>query len=154
MTTKLTRFGMLLGGVFLLNSCFSYRDIEVKDFSIDDYSMQGFTILLNFSATVLNPNRAFAIQEAGGDINQGSQPFATAQLVEAIRIVGKSEQRYSGQLQLTIKDLMSIFRMGTNADSWELNSFFFTGDLCIKASGIKKTFKYKDIPLNQLLNNL
>ena len=154
MTTKLACFGVLLGGLFLLSSCSSYRDIEVKDFTIDDFSMQGSNILIDFSAMVNNPSRAFVIQGAAGDLNRGQQPFASAQLMDAISVVGKSEQRYSGQLQLTVKDLMALFRMGTDSNSWDLNSFLFTGDMRIKSAGIKKTFKYRDTPLNQLLNSL
>ncbi|MCL1973250.1 MAG: hypothetical protein FWG54_00355, partial [Bacteroidetes bacterium] len=66
MTTRLARFSIVLGCVFLLSSCFSYRDIVVKDFSLDDFSMQGSTILIDFSAMVNNPNRAFVIQGAAG----------------------------------------------------------------------------------------
>ena len=154
MTTKLACFSLLLGGVFLLSSCSSYRDIEVKDFTIDDFSMQGSNILIDFSAMVHNPGRAFTLQRAEGEFNHGQHPFATAQLMDAISVVGKSERRYSGQMQLTVKDLMALFRMGADSNSWDLNAFLFTGDMRIKSAGIKKTFKYRDTPLNQLLNSL
>jgi len=153
MTTRIARFIMLLGGLFLLSACVSYQDIEVKDFSIDNFSMQGTKILVDISAVVFNPNRAFVIQEAGGELNRGQQPFATAQLLEAITIGAKSEQRYSGQLQLTVKDMMALFQMGTNAQSWD-NSLLFTGDMRIKSGMVKKKFSYKEMPLNQLLNSL
>ncbi|MCL2502549.1 MAG: hypothetical protein FWE30_00770 [Bacteroidales bacterium] len=154
MPTRIFRFTLLLAGLFLLTSCFSYRDIEVKDFNIDNVSMQGTRIVADFSATVHNPNRGFVIQSAEGVFNRGQQPFATAQLLQALTVAGRSEQRCSGQLELTLQDLFAALQMGIDYRTWDISSFLFTGDMRIKSACIKKTFSYKDTPLTQIINSL
>ena len=154
MRTRFFRLIVLLAGLFLLSSCFSYRDIEVKDFTINNVSMQGTKILVDFSATVYNPNRVMVIQQAAGDFIRGGQAFAAAQLMQPITLMAKSEQRYSGALQFTLKSLMAALQLGADYKSWEMNSFLFTGDMYVKFGGVKKKFSFKEMPLNQLINNL
>ena len=143
-----------IAGLILMVSCAPYRDIEVTDFTVDNFVPQGAKVVINFSATVNNPNRAFVIHSAGGDLSLGQQPFAVAELMRAIPVPAHTQERCSGQLQLTIKDLMAAFQLGFDAKSWDLDSFLFTGDLLVKSAWVKKKFKYKEIPLNQLVNML
>ena len=154
MPTKLFRLLILFSGLFLLSSCFSYRDLEVKDFAVDNVSMQGTKIVVDFSAMVINPNRAFVIQSAEGKLNRGVQPFADVQLLQPIGVAAKSEQRCFGQMQLAFKDLFALLQMGADYTSWDMNSFLFTGDMKIKSGSVKKKFAYKEIPLKQLVNSL
>jgi len=135
-------------------SCAPYRDIEVKDITIDNYYMQGSKVTLDFSATVNNPNRAFMLSAAAGELNIGTQPFASAQLLQAIQVPAKSEQRCSGQLQITINDLVTALQMGFNAKSWDLSSMLFTGDLQVRSAWFKKKFRYNEVPLSQVVNNI
>jgi len=116
--------------------------------------MQGSKIIVDFSAMVNNPNRAFVIHQAEGQLNRDQKPFSAAHLLQAIVVPGKSEQRCSGQIQLTILDLMGAFQMGADYRSWDMDPFLFTGDIQIRAAWIKKKFKYNDIPLSQLINKL
>ena len=154
MLTRLFRFTLFFAGLFLLTSCFAYRDIEVSDFKVDNINMMGTKIVLDFSVTVTNPNRAFVITSSEGDLNLSQQPFAAGQLVQPISVAAKSEQRCSGQLQLTIKDLMAALQMGFESKSWDLSSFIFTGDLKIRSAWVKKTIRLHEVPLTQLIKDL
>jgi len=154
MQTRAFRFLLLFAGLFLLTSCLSFRDIEVKDFTINNVSMQGTKIVADFSAMVNNPNRAFVIQSAGGDLSQGEEAFAHGQLLQPLTIPGKSEQLCSGQLQITIQDLFTALRMGADYRSWDVESFLFTGDVHVRAAWAKKRFSYKNMPISQLINSL
>ena len=145
---------LIFVGVVFFVSCAPYRDIEVKDFSIDNIAMQGSRIVLDFSATVNNPNRSFVLDRAGGDLSIGEHPFAAAILMQAVRVAARSEERCAGQLQLTIKDLMAALQMGFDTKSWDLDSFLFSGDVQVKSAGMKKKFKYNNVPLNRLINSL
>jgi len=154
MTTTLFRNLLLFAGLSLFTSCISFKNIEVREMNIDNFAMQGSKILVDFSATVHNPNRAFLIQTAQGELNRGQHPFAVAELMQPIAVKGKSEQRYSGQLQLTVRDLLALFQMGTDSRSWNIDSFLFTGDLQVKSGCIKKKFTYSNVSLAQLINSL
>ncbi|MCL2727369.1 MAG: hypothetical protein FWD56_03205 [Bacteroidales bacterium] len=154
MPTRIFRFLLLCAGFFLLTSCLSFRDIEVKDFTINNVTMQGTKIVADFSAMVNNPNRTFVIQSAGGDLSQGEQAFAHGQLTQSLTIPGKTDQLCSGQLQITIQDLLTALRMGTDYRSWDVESFLFSGDVHVRATWFKKKFSYKKMPINQLINSL
>ena len=138
--------------LFLLVSCIPYRDIEVNDVTVDNIVMQGTKMILDFSANVHNPNRAFTLHSAEGDIHLGKQLFATAQLIQSISIPARSEDRFSGQLQLNIKDLIAALQLGFDAKSWELESFLFSGEMKVKSALMKKRFSYINVPLNHLVN--
>ena len=150
MGTSLFRTVMLCAAFFLFASCVSFRDIEVKDITFDNIEMQGSKIVVAISATIHNPNRAFVIQSAEGDINREQQRFAAMQLLQPITIASKSEMRYSGQLQLTISNILVLMQMGADYRSWDLSSFLFTGDMMVKSGSIKKRLQYKEIPLDRL----
>jgi len=142
----------LIAAIILMASCAPYRDIEVKDFTVDNIVPQGSKIVVNFSATVNNPNRAFVIHSAEGDLNRGEQPFASAQLMQAIHVAAHSRERCSGQLQLAVKDLIAAFQMGFDAKSWDVDSFLFTGDFQVKSAWFKKKFKFKEVPVSRLVD--
>jgi LEA14-like dessication related protein len=152
MLSRIFRLMPVAVGLILLASCAPYRDIEVNDFTIDHVSMQGSRILINFSAMVNNPNRAFVLHSAGGDLNLGEKAFANAELLKSIIIPAKSNERCSGQLQLTIQDLMAALQMGLDAKSWDLNALIFNGDLQVRAAWLKKKFRYNNVPLAQLIH--
>lgn len=154
MTTKVFRLIALCAGLFLFTSCFTFRDIEVKDFSIDNISMQGKTIVADFSATVHNPNRTFVIQSVTGDLSRQQAPFASAYLAKPLTILGKSEHSCSGQLVVSIQDLLAALQLGANYKSWDVSSFLFTGDVLVRAAWMKKRLTYKDMPLDQFINSL
>jgi hypothetical protein len=145
---------ILFAALFLLASCVSYRNIEVKDFEVNNVTMQGTKILIDFSATVQNPNRTIVVQQAEGEVGRGQQSFAAVQLLEAITIAAKSEQRCSGKLQLTLHDLLAALQIGADYRSWEMSSFLFTGDVQVKAGGLKKKYKYTNAPVSQIINSL
>ena len=154
MPARLIRFMMMCAGLFLLTSCISFRDIDVKDIAIDNLTMQGSKIVIDFSAMVHNPNRAFVIQSAEGDINRNQQHFAAAQLMQPIAIAAKCEQQYSGQIQLSLQSLLAMLQIGSDFTSLDMSSFLFTGNVQIKSACIKKKFTYREMPLNQLINSL
>jgi len=154
MSTRLFRFILLSAGLFLLSSCISFHDIDVKDINLDNVTMQGSKIVLDFSAMVHNPNRTIVIQSAEGDFSRAQQHFAAVQLLQPITIAAKSEQRCSGQMQLSLKNLFAALQMGADSSSWDLSSLLFTGDVQVKSGLIKKKYKYKEIPVTQLLNSL
>jgi len=154
MQTRLFCIVLMFVGLSLFSSCASYRDIEVKDLTVDNIIMQGSKIIVDFSATVRNPNRAFVLQSAEGELSNGKQLFASAQMLRTISVPAKSEQRCSGQLELTILNLLSAFQMGLDYRSWDLSSFLFTGEMKVKSGSVKKKFEYKEVPVGQLINSL
>jgi hypothetical protein len=151
MHTRLSPLTALSVALFLLASCAPYREIEVKDLTIDNISMQGSKIMMDFSALVSNPNRAFVLSSAQGELNIEERPFATAQLVKAIQVPAKTEQRCSGQLQLSIKDLVAALQLGFDAKGWDMSSFICTGDMQVRSAWMKKKLKYKEVPLSQII---
>lgn len=148
------RLILLFSAFFFFFSCAPYHDIEVKDWNIDKVSMQGSKIIVDFSAVVKNPNRAFVLHSASGDLHLGEKPFAEAQLIQPITIFGKSEERCSGGLKLNVTDLIAAFQMGIDYKTWDYGSFLFTGDFQIKSAWFKRKFKYNKVPLNQLINQI
>jgi len=154
MPTRFLRLIVPIAGLCVVTSCFSYRDIEVKDVAVDNFTMQGSKFLIDFSATVHNPNRAFVIQSAEGELSRNQKLFGAAQLLQSIVVPGKTEERCSGQIQLSIYDYMAALQVGTNFKSLDMSQFLFTGDVRIKTGCVKKKFKAKEMPLGQLIDNL
>ncbi|MDR2585997.1 MAG: LEA type 2 family protein [Prevotellaceae bacterium] len=154
MPTKLFRFIVPITALFALTSCFSFKDIELKDFSIDKVTPYGTKIIIDFSAEVDNPNRGFVIQSVAGDLNRNQKPFGAIQLMQAINVPGKTEERCSGQLQFNVSDIMSLFQMGGDINSLDLSSILFTGDVQVRAAWLKKKFKYNNISLDQIAKGL
>lgn len=150
----LFRFSLFFAGILLLDACAPFRHIEVKDFVVDNVMVQGQRILIDFSATVNNPNRSFVIHSAGGDIHLGERPFAVAQLLQAIAVPARAQERCSGQLQLTIKDLFAALQLGLDYKSWDWDAFLFSGGFQVKSAWMKKNFNYREVPLSQLMNTL
>ena len=145
---------MFFAAFLLCTSCFSSRDIEIKDFVVDNVSMQGSKIIVDFSAVVHNPNRAIVIQHAAGEFSRAQKSFAAMQLLQTITIPAKSKERCSGQIQLTLKDLFSALQMGADYKSWDMSSFLFTGNVRVKSGWLKKKYTYKEMPLSRMITNL
>ena len=154
MIFRFFRLMVLFAGLSLLASCISFRDIEVKNLNVDNVALQGTKVVIDFSATVSNPNRSFILTAAEGELFRALQPFGSARLLHPITLQAKSEQLYSGQLEITIKDLLAALQIGTNFSTLDFNTFLFSGQIDIRSAWIKKKFKYKEIPLTHLINSL
>ena len=141
-------------GFFLLTSCISYHDIEVKNLKVDHVALQGAKVVVDFSATVNNPNRALVLTAAEGELSRGLQPFGSARLLQPITLAAKSEHPCSGQLEITLTDLLAALQIGTNFSSLDFNTFLFSGFINVRSSWVKKKFQYKDTPLTHLINSL
>lgn len=143
----------LLCAALLLSGCAgSYRDIKVTSCKLTSVTPSGLRSLDAFvTLTIDNPARDLIIRDANGMLKRNGEPFIRIKASD-IFVEGKCTKDYkiplSGHLEGEggVLSLLSSFGSQDQAD--------YTVDilaLISLKSGIRHTFQYKDVPLEDIL---
>ncbi len=143
----------LLMSLLLFAGCAQYKEIDIDDIKINRIKMQSAKVIdLGFNVTVDNPSATrFRLQSVDGILYRNGVEFANLILIQEVELPA----RFSGDVQalctLTLTDPLAALVLGLNMAS--LNSDSFTIDLVATVKGgiIKKSFKYEDVPLSEVI---
>lgn len=141
---------MLLGGCSAINKA---KDIEVTSFSLKSFSPNGLKAVdAVLSIEVDNPTIAFSLTDIEGVVYYEGEEFATY-AGGPISIKGKCLGAYELPCSLRLSPSISLFSVLKIASSGNLEGL--TTDVQAKVvlkGGIAKTLKYKDLPIQDLID--
>jgi len=126
--------------------------VDVKSFQLLSTSKAN----IELEYLVQNPsNRNLIIESADGMLKKGGIDFATAILVRADTIPPKTQSLYRAVFRIDIQDPLALLAMGLNISKWSYSDFRIDAKAVVKASGgSKRTIKFKDIMLKDLIDRL
>ena len=103
-----------------------------------------------------NPSgRTITVQSADGILKKRGVNFAYATLLSADVVTPKMASINNIVFRIEINDPLSLLSMGLNVSRWDLDEFFLDGIFTLKVSGAgRKTLKYKNVPLKNIVNAL
>ncbi|MBR5855853.1 MAG: hypothetical protein IKY70_01110 [Bacteroidales bacterium] len=138
---------------FLFVGCSQYKQIDVDDIKIAKIKMNSAKeIDLKFGITVENPSRTlFTLQAIDGVIYRNGAEFANMVLLEEVQVPARFSGDVQAMCRLTLTDPLAALALGLNLAS--LNNDSFTVDVVatVKGGAVKKSFRYKDIPLSDVI---
>lgn len=142
-----------LAAVLLFAGCAKYSEVDINDIKIGKVKMlTAKEIDIQFKANVDNPTgTAFEVLSIDGVMFRNGVKFATMQMLDKVVVPAASSGDVVLRCRLSLEDHLAALAFGLNLAS--LNSDDFTVDLTATVKGgiMKKSFRYKDVPISQLL---
>ena len=143
---------LLMIGI-LFAGCAQYKEIEIEDVRISKVNMHSAKeIDLQFSVEVENPSGTpFKLQSIDGVLYRNGAEFAKLILLEEVTAPARFTGDVEANCRLALSNPMAALALGLNMAS--LNNDTFTVDFVatVKGGALKKNFRYKDVPLSQII---
>ena len=137
----------------LIMGCADYKEIDIEDVKISKVNMRSAReIDLQFTVSVDNPSSTpFKLQSVDGILKRNGAEFANLVLLEEVEAPARFSGDVKASCRLTLTDPLSALALGLNLAS--LNSDSFTIDFVSTVRGgiVKKSFRYKDVALSQVI---
>ena len=138
---------------FLLVGCAQYKEVDIEDVKISKINMRSTKeIDMQFTVSVENPSGTpFKLQSIDGVLNRNGAEFANLVLLKEVEVPSRFSGDVKVMCRLSLSDPMSALALGLNMAS--LNNDSFTVDFVATVRGgvVKKSFRYKDVPLTQII---
>lgn len=127
-------------------------NVEVRSFQLISTSKAN----IELECLVQNPsNKDIILVSADALLRKGEINFATATLVKSDTIPPKTQNLYRAVFLIDIQDPLALLAMGLNISKWSYSDFRIDAKAVVKASGVaKRTIKFKDVLLKDLINRL
>lgn len=140
--------------ITLLSSCTNYRNIEVSSVALRDVKLLSTSraaieveyVITNHSGSDL------ILASADGFLMKNRVNFAQLTLVSADTVARGETTSNRLKFNVELLDPLSLFSMGLNINSWKTSDFEINIRGVIENSkGRKKVFKFKNLPLENLI---
>ena len=140
----------------LLQGCASYRQIELVDVEFGKVKMKALTkVEVQVTLKIDNPTRStFQIASMEGVVNGSGTEFARFELAQEISVAPGSPAVVPAAIIAEVTDPLMLLSKGLNLNSLKKEKFTVDASLQIRRGLIKKNFRIKDIPLEELLQEL
>ncbi len=138
-------------------SCTKLREVDIKKVDIKSFQLLNTsTANIELEYLIQNPSgRRLIIESASALLKRSGVDFATATMIKADTIPPRTQSLYRASFRIEVSDPLALLSMGLNLSKWSYKDFRVDARATIKASGRgKKTIKFKDIPLENLINRL
>lgn len=143
--------------LFLTGGCTAYKNISVSNVRLHEFTADSAgRILLDIGFTVNNPTKK-AITLTKADISAFIKeiPLANGVLTEPVEIPSGGIYTLSGKYAVKLDNPLLLLSAGLNFNSKEMKSQIDNVTINIEAAirqgGLKKKFKYRNIPLSDLI---
>ena len=153
---KMKKIGLLILLITIsLTSCNRYGDVEILSVKITDvkiHSTSRAEVLLEY--IVKNGSlRDLTLTSGDGFLMKDRVNFAQFRLVESEKILSGVTSSGKARFNVELLDPLSLFSMGLNISSWKMSDFEINarGEIS-NDRGRKRAFKFKNMPLEKLIN--
>lgn len=150
-------FIFVLTLLLLTGGCSAYKNISVSDVRLHEFTADSAgRILLNIGFTVNNPTKkAITLTKADISAFMKQVPLANGVLAEPVEIPSGGIYTLSGKYAVELDNPLLLLTAGLNFNSKETKSQIdnITLDIeaAVKQGSLKKKFKYRNIPLSNLI---
>ena len=147
---------ILLLIAFLLQGCASYRQIELADVEFGKVRMTALTKAeVQVTLKINNPTKSvFYISDLEGSLDGAGTEFATFSLVEEVAVQPGSPSLVPARIAVEVTDPLALLAKGFNLKTLMKEDFTVDAAVQVRKGVAKKWFRVKDIPLQELLENL
>lgn len=143
--------------IVLLASCTNFSEVDIKNIKLHEFNLVNtFRANVTFEYLIDNPtNSSLIITSADGFITKKGVNFAQLGLIKSDTIVSRSVTSNLVAIEVDLLDPISLLSMGLNISSWRVQDFNLDARITVKtSSGYKKIFKFKNVPLEHLVDRL
>lgn len=142
----------------MLSSCAGYKQIRLEDVRLEKFRMSALTSAdVTLEMAVNNPTKAtFEIIGAEGTIYRDGSEFARVSQVDdgEVMLPPGTPAKSSITLRVWLTDPFSAVSGGFNPKQWKPENFKADAVVWVKKGKMKKQFKFKDMPVKDLLEQL
>lgn len=141
----------------LFAGCADFSEVDIKNVKLDKFNLVNTSRAdINFKYLIDNPtNSTLIITAAEGFITKKGVNFAQLGLMKPDTIAPHAVSSNKIGFKVDLLDPISLLSMGLNISSWRIEDFNLNARITIKtAAGYKKVFKFKNVPLEKLVNRL
>ena len=150
-------FAIALVTILFTTSCSKPKEVDVRDMKVTKFELINTTTAnIHIEYLIENPSgRTISVLSADGILKKRGVNFAYATLISADEITPKMASINGIVFRIEISDPLSLLAMGLNVSKWDLDEFLLDGVFTLKVSGARRrTLKYKDVPLENIINAL
>ena len=141
--------------ITLLSGCNNYRDIEILDVKLTDVKILSTSRAeVELEYVVRNgSSRDLTLTSTDGFLKKEGVNFAQFRLIESGLIERGKTSSNKTKINVELLDPISLFSLGLNINSWKM-SVFQVDVRCVISNdrGNKSVFKFKNLPLEKLVN--
>lgn len=155
-TFKRTIFGIFVAllACAVLSGCSGLskvKDIKVTSCGLESYSLKGLrSVDAVLAVGIDNPTFAFKVMDVSGTVKYNGEDFATY-TADTVSVEKKCSKVYDLPCSATLSDGVSLNQLMQIAKKGNLEGFTTDVTATVKLkSGAGKTFKFKNIDLNEL----
>lgn len=155
-TFKRTIFGIFVAllACAVLSGCSGLskvKDIKVTSCGLESYSLKGLrSVDAVLAVGIDNPTFAFKVMDVSGTVKYNGEDFATY-TADTVSVEKKCSKVYDLPCSATLSDGVSLKQLMQIAKKGNLEGFTTDVTATVKLkSGAGKTFKFKNIDLNEL----
>ena len=155
-TFKRTIFGIFVAllACAVLSGCSGLskvKDIKVTSCGLESYSLKGLrSVDAVLAVGIDNPTFAFKVMDVSGTVKNNGEDFATY-TADTVSVEKKCSKVYDLPCSATLSDGVSLKQLMQIAKKGNLEGFTTDVTATVKLkSGAGKTFKFKNIDLNEL----
>ncbi len=155
-TFKRTIFGIFVAllACAVLSGCSGLskvKDIKVTSCGLESYSLKGLrSVDAVLAVGIDNPTFAFKVMDVSGTVKYNGEDFATY-TADTVSVEKKCSKVYDLPCSATLSDGVSLKQLMQIAKKGSLEGFTTDVTATVKLkSGAGKTFKFKNIDLNEL----
>ena len=155
-TFKRTIFGIFVAllACAILSGCSGLskvKDIKVTSCGLESYSLKGLrSVDAVLAVGIDNPTFAFKVMDVSGTVKYNGEDFATY-TADTVSVEKKCSKVYDLPCSATLSDGVSLKQLMQIAKKGSLEGFTTDVTATVKLkSGAGKTFKFKNIDLNEL----
>ena len=127
------------------------KDIKVTSCGLESYSLKGLrSVDAVLAVGIDNPTFAFKVMDVSGTVKYNGEDFATY-TADTVSVEKKCSKVYDLPCSATLSDGVSLKQLMQIAKKGSLEGFTTDVTATVKLkSGAGKTFKFKNIDLNEL----
>ena len=127
------------------------KDIKVTSCGLESYSLKGLrSVYAVLAVGIDNPTFAFKVMDVSGTVKYNGEDFATY-TSDTVSVEKKCSKVYDLPCSATLSDGVSLKQLMQIAKKGNLEGFTTDVTATVKLkSGAGKTFKFKNIDLNEL----
>lgn len=154
MKPVLTRLAALVTVFFIACSCGNIRNIHVTSCNVASISPNGLrSVDARLRVGVHNPAMTFTVSDVLGFIH--NQDGVIANFTGGpVTVLRKTDAVYDLPCSLTLDGKLSLFEVLTVIKTMDLSSYFVDVTANVTtAGGITKVYRYKDIPLRDIIRD-
>jgi hypothetical protein len=153
---KMKKIGLLILLITIsLTSCNRYGDVEILSVKITDVKIHSTSRAeVQLEYIVKNGSlRDLTLTSGDGFLMKDRVNFAQFRLVESEKILSGVTSASKARFNVELLDPLSLFSMGLNISSWKMSDFEINarGEIS-NDRGRKRAFKFKNMPLEKLIN--